>query len=133
MLKNLPASEGDKKRHGFDPWVKKIPWGRKQQPTPIFLPAKLHGQRSLAGHRTDPPTITTSEFQKEKDVILKCSIYVPVNTDVCREQDAITGCAKGIKYIIYNPSLKNFLRRVWKLSNKTQLRACQPYRTLGEQ
>ena len=72
-------------------------------------------------------------LQKEKDVILKCSIYVPVNTDVCREQDAITGCAKGIKYIIYNPSLKNFLRRVCKLSNKTQLRACQPYRTLGEQ
>jgi len=28
------------KRHGFDPWVGKIPWGRKWQPTPIFLPVK---------------------------------------------------------------------------------------------
>ena len=26
------------KRGGFDPWVRKIPWRRKWQPTPIFLP-----------------------------------------------------------------------------------------------
>ena len=31
-------------RHGFDPWVKKIPWRRNRQPTPIFLPGKFHGQ-----------------------------------------------------------------------------------------
>ena len=29
----------------FDPWVKKIPWSRKWQPTPVFLPGKIHGQR----------------------------------------------------------------------------------------
>ena len=34
----------------FDPWVRKIPWGRKWQPTPVFLPGKSHGQRSLAGY-----------------------------------------------------------------------------------
>ena len=34
---------------GFDPWVDKIPWRREWQPTPIFLPGKSHGQRSLAG------------------------------------------------------------------------------------
>ena len=34
----------------FDSWVKKIPWGRKWQPTPIFLPEKSHGQRSLEGY-----------------------------------------------------------------------------------
>ena len=33
----------------FDPWVKKIPWRRKWQLTPVFLPGKSHGQRSLAG------------------------------------------------------------------------------------
>ena len=32
---------------GFDPWVRKIPWRRKWQPTPVFLPKKSHGQRSL--------------------------------------------------------------------------------------
>ena len=35
------------KRHGFNPWVRKIPWRRKWQPTPVFLPGKSHGQRSL--------------------------------------------------------------------------------------
>jgi len=36
--------------HGCDPWVKKIPWTRKWQPTAVFLPGKFHGQRSLAGY-----------------------------------------------------------------------------------
>ena len=35
------------KRLRFDPWVGKIPWRRKWQPTPIFLTGKFHGQRSL--------------------------------------------------------------------------------------
>ena len=35
------------KRHRFDSWVGKIPWSRKQQLTPVFLPGKVHGQRSL--------------------------------------------------------------------------------------
>ena len=38
------------KRHEFDPQVEKIPWRRKWQPTPAFLPEKSHGQRSLAGY-----------------------------------------------------------------------------------
>ena len=37
------------KRHGFNPWVMKIPWGRKWQRTPVFLPGKFQGQRSLMG------------------------------------------------------------------------------------
>ena len=37
------------KRCGFSPWVGKIPWRRQWQPTPVFLPRKFHGQRSLAG------------------------------------------------------------------------------------
>ena len=38
------------RRHGFDPWVWKIPWRRKWQPTPVFLPGESHGQRNLVGH-----------------------------------------------------------------------------------
>ena len=37
------------KRCGFDPWVRKIPWRRKWQPTLVFLPRESHGQRNLAG------------------------------------------------------------------------------------
>ena len=36
-------------RPGFDPWVRKIPWRREWQATPVFLPGKSHGWRSLAG------------------------------------------------------------------------------------
>ena len=36
-------------RCAFDPWIGKIPWKRKLQPTPIFLPGESYGWRSLAG------------------------------------------------------------------------------------
>ena len=42
MVKNLPTM--------FDPWVGKIPWRRKWQPTPVFLLGEFHEQRSLAGY-----------------------------------------------------------------------------------
>ena len=38
------------RRPGFDPCVGKIPWRRKWQPTPVFLPGESHRQRSLAGY-----------------------------------------------------------------------------------
>ena len=36
--------------HRLDPWVGKIPWRRKWQPTPVLLPGESCGQRSLAGY-----------------------------------------------------------------------------------
>ena len=54
--KGLPRWLSDKestcqcRRLEFDPWVGKISWRRKRQPTPIFLPEKSHGQRSLEGY-----------------------------------------------------------------------------------
>ena len=38
------------KRHRFSPSVEKIPWTRKWQGTPGFLPGNFHGQRSLASY-----------------------------------------------------------------------------------
>ena len=38
------------KRYGFNPWVRKTPWRRKWQLTPVFLPGKSHGQKSLVGY-----------------------------------------------------------------------------------
>ena len=38
------------KRHGFDFWVRKIPWRRKWQPILVFLLRIPHGKRSLVGH-----------------------------------------------------------------------------------
>ena len=45
-----PFAMQDDRRHAFGPWIRKIPWRRKWQPTPVFLPEKSHGQRSLAGY-----------------------------------------------------------------------------------
>ena len=38
------------KRHGSDPWVRKIPWRREWQTAPVFLAGESHGQRSLVGY-----------------------------------------------------------------------------------
>ena len=38
------------KRYVFYSWIGKIPWRRKRQPTPVFLPGESHGQRSPAGY-----------------------------------------------------------------------------------
>ena len=34
----------------FSPWVGKIPWRRKWQPTPVFLRGEVHGRRSLVNY-----------------------------------------------------------------------------------
>ena len=49
MLKNLSA-EPETSSTGFNPWVRKIPWRREWQPTPIILPGEFHGQGSLVGY-----------------------------------------------------------------------------------
>ena len=46
MVKHLPAVW----ETGFDPWVRKIPWRKKWQPTPVLLSGKFHGWRSLVGY-----------------------------------------------------------------------------------
>ena len=47
MVQNLPTM----RETWFDPWVKKIPWGREWLPTPEFLPGEFHGQRKLGSQR----------------------------------------------------------------------------------
>ena len=49
LVKNLSVNAGDRRR-GFNPWVRKIPWRWKWQPTPVFMPGKSHGPRSLVGY-----------------------------------------------------------------------------------
>ena len=43
VIKNPLASAGDM-RHGFDPWIRKIPWRRAWQPIPGFLLGESHGK-----------------------------------------------------------------------------------------
>ena len=48
-VKNPPAMQ-ETQDVGFDPWVRKMPWRRKWQPTPAFLPGKSQEQKSLVGY-----------------------------------------------------------------------------------
>ena len=66
-LQGLPAGASGKefvcqcrrqKRCGFSPWVGKIPWRRRWQPTLALLPGESHGQKSLAGYS---PRVTKSQ------------------------------------------------------------------------
>ena len=60
------ASAYDAGRPGFNPWVRKTPWRRKWHPTPVFLPGKPYGQRSLAGYspwgRKESDWVTSLSF-----------------------------------------------------------------------
>ena len=60
MIKKLPANV---ERRRFDPCVRKIPWRRKWQPTPVFLSGKSRGQRSLAAavHRIAEVLVTEEQ------------------------------------------------------------------------
>ena len=42
-IKNLPANPKDVSRSGFDAWIRKMPWRRVWQLTPVFLPGEPHG------------------------------------------------------------------------------------------
>ena len=55
------------KRHRFNPLVRKVPWRRAWQPTPVFLPGGSHGQRSLAGY--------SPQGHKESDTTEQLSMH----------------------------------------------------------
>ena len=50
VVKHLPANAGGAWDTGSVPWLGKSPGSKKSESTPIFLPGKFHGQRSLVGY-----------------------------------------------------------------------------------
>ena len=60
----------------LDPWVGKIPWRRKWQPTLVFLPEEFHGQRYSPWGRkeldtTEQLTLTFTRLSPEWDMYLQ--------------------------------------------------------------
>ena len=49
LFEGFPGGRSHRKCR-FDPWLRKIPWRRKWQPTLVFLPGESHGQGSLVGY-----------------------------------------------------------------------------------
>ena len=69
------------RKHGFNPWVGKMPWRRKLQRTPVFLPGKSHRQRSLAGYSPwGHKESDTNEHLNNDDNLLNPRIRHPVSS-----------------------------------------------------
>ena len=86
-----------RRKHGFDPWVGKIHWRRKWQPTPLFLPGKSQGQRSLVcynpwGHK---------ELDMRK-------LDTHVHTHTCAHTHTLSLCLFSTTYLSLVGSLPNF-------------------------
>ena len=117
-------------RPGFNPWVGKISWRRKWQPTPVFLPGKSHGWRSLLGYSSwGWQELDTTEWlhfhfhtvkgfsivSEAVDIFLEfcCFFYDPVDVG-----SLISGSSafsksnlyiwKFLVHILLKPSLKDF-------------------------
>ena len=55
------------RRPGFNPWVRKIPWGRERLSTPVFWPGELHGLYGPWGHKESDMTerLPSTSLQKQ--------------------------------------------------------------------
>ena len=74
MVKN-PSQSGD-------PWIKKIPWRREWQPTPMFLPGEFHGQRSLVAPWGCKESDTTESLLHRFLVIFKVTGYGRMHSEL---------------------------------------------------
>ena len=103
------------KRPRFNPCVGKIPWRRKWQPTPVFMPGESHGQRSLVGYgpqglkEMDMTKVTQHTHIRISTIfqILPHIGHYPVLSRVpCAIQQVLIRYLLYIQYRVYaNPSL----------------------------
>ena len=101
VVKNLPASARDMGLiHGFDPWLRKILWRRKWQPTPVFLPAKFHGLPwSLTGCSPWGHNLVT-EQQQQSETIVK-----PLPTTVANLCNILINTCESVQIFLYHLSV----------------------------
>ena len=76
----------------FNPWVGKIPWRSKWQATPVFLPGKSHGQRSLVG-------LQSTESQR-------------VRHDLVTKQQCCLFYLHAIALLFISPNIPNY--HIWR-------------------
>ena len=84
LCQELTCQYGRTKRHGFNPWVGKIPWKRAWKPTPVSLPEESHGERSLAGSSPwgcKELDMTEATHHTLKDQVHHLQRYDPMRTE----------------------------------------------------
>ena len=88
------------RRRGFHPWVGKIAWRGKWQPTPVFLPGESHGKRSLGvgyslwGHKRVGHDSVTKQ-QQEWQAWTRQSPGLHTHSCHTRNLKVISGMEKG--------------------------------------
>ena len=68
-------------RPGFNPWIRKILWRRKWQPTPVLLPGKSHGWRSVVCYspRGRKESDMTERLHFTLQVIIPANTFFPLH------------------------------------------------------
>ena len=85
----LPRWHSDKesacqcRRHRLNPWVGSIPWNRKWQPTPEFLPGESHRQRSLVGYQGVSKSWTQLRDSTQTPASLTIFLYLRQYLKLC--------------------------------------------------
>ena len=110
----------------FDLQVRKIPWRRKWQPTPVLLPRKFHGWRSLVGYspwgrksRTQLSDFTYSLMFITMTPILKLEFSWPLNTRGLKFMDPFTHrlyFSINIRSALHIPGFHIIEGHLWDLS-----------------
>jgi len=79
------------------PWVLKIRWRRTWQPTPVFLPGEIHGEKEATGSpwgcervRHD---LATKQQQQYSVVYVYCIFFI------CSSVSGYLGCLQGLAVV----------------------------------
>ena len=67
-------------RHRFSPWVEKIPWRMKWQPTPVFLPTEGPGGLQSMGSQRVGHNLVTKQQQQQRSRVRSTSSFVWCST-----------------------------------------------------
>ena len=71
-------------RCGFDPWVEKIPWRRKWQPTPVFLPGEeIGGLKSKSSQRVRHDWSDSTAHDGDFENLFICLLDICVFWEIC--------------------------------------------------
>ena len=119
------------RRYKFDPWVRKIPWRRKWQPTLIFLPGKSRRQRNLEdysprGHEGVEHDLVIKQQQQQQiatDVVAQNNTKLLSHSFVGQKYDVavffacgLTGLNQDVSQVVYHLGLSILLQDHWLLA-----------------
>ena len=101
------------KRLEFNHWVGKIPWKRSWTPTPVFLPGKSHGQRSLAHYTPEG----CKELDTTEGAILECEVKWALGSITMNKARGGDGIPVELFRILRDDAVKvlhSICQQIWK-------------------